>query len=62
MNDKSRLPHIQLQRAYWEIRKNRTTHRHVLMGCTSKFSSIKRIGPWRPAEINEWFGDTKKPV
>jgi hypothetical protein len=56
------LPHIRLRRSYWEIVKKRTTHSHVLMGCSFNFSKLKKTGPWRPAEINEWYGDTKKPV
>jgi hypothetical protein len=59
---KPHLPHIRLKRAYWEIVKNRTTHSHIIMGCTSKFSSLNRIGPWRPIEAVEWYGDTKKPI
>jgi hypothetical protein len=48
---------IKLVRGYWEIRDSKNR----LVGLASTLERAKKVGPWRPAEIQcEWVGDAKK--
>jgi hypothetical protein len=60
MKQNPKTPHIKLVRNYWEIHSNRD--KSSLVACSMRFVALAKIGPWRPAEIVEWYGDTKKPV
>jgi hypothetical protein len=57
-------PFIKRVRGYWEIRSHKPTPDRPeggqLMGMTKQFAKLKRVGPWRPAEIQcEFYGDAK---